>query len=105
VRVLFDVRPHPDLLPREKEQQAHVSGFADYRPANPATSGLTYELCQEYNLTLPTGRRMLATLIRKQPPTYEKASHPFSLIPTGFYYGVSHRQSRSRTCVRLEWTF
>jgi hypothetical protein len=30
-------RPHPDLPPQEKEQQVHVSDFADERPANPVT--------------------------------------------------------------------
>jgi hypothetical protein len=27
-------RPHPDLLPQEKEQPSHVSGFTDDSPAN-----------------------------------------------------------------------
>jgi len=27
-------RPHPDLLPQEKEQQFYVSGFVDDCPAN-----------------------------------------------------------------------
>jgi hypothetical protein len=30
-------RPQPDLLPQEKEQQMHVSDFADERPAIPVT--------------------------------------------------------------------
>jgi hypothetical protein len=33
--VCFDARPHPDLLPREKEQLSYVSGFVDECPANP----------------------------------------------------------------------
>ena len=58
---MFYARPHPDLLPQEKELQANVSSFVDDHPANPATSGLSYEQCQEYNLTLRAGRRILAT--------------------------------------------
>jgi hypothetical protein len=33
---LVFARPHPNLLPREKEQRAGASGFADAHPANAA---------------------------------------------------------------------
>jgi hypothetical protein len=29
------IRPHPDLLPQEKEQPEAASNFANDRPANP----------------------------------------------------------------------
>ena len=34
-KFVFDVRPHPSLLPQEKESPLHDSGFTDDRPANP----------------------------------------------------------------------